>query len=238
MATGNQKLFALLIDADNIPAKHAADILKEITTFGEPALRRVYGDWTSPQLGDWAKTAKTLGLVAHQESANTTGKNASDIGLVIDAMDILHSGRFDGFILVSSDSDFTALANRIREQGLEVIGIGERKTPLSLRKVCNRFVFIENISGETEPVKNKGKTPANKSKKQEAASLIIAAMDNINQEDEWYRLSELGSQIMRANSDFDVRSYGHKKLSELVSALPLFETRKQDTHLLVRRTDT
>ena len=124
MSNGARPLYAVLIDADNIPAKYAEAILKEITTFGEPALRRVYGDWSSGRLNSWTKAVRDLGLVAHQESANTVGKNASDIGLVIDAMDILHTGRFDGFVLVSSDSDFTALAKRVREQGMDVIGVG------------------------------------------------------------------------------------------------------------------
>ncbi|HHL22595.1 MAG TPA: NYN domain-containing protein, partial [Aliiroseovarius sp.] len=126
---GSEKLLAVLIDADNIPAKFAEPILKEITSLGEPALRRVYGDWSSDRLRQWTGMVRELGLVAVQESANTKGKNASDIGLVIDAMDILHTGRFDGFVLVSSDSDFTALANRIREEGKDVYGIGETKTP-------------------------------------------------------------------------------------------------------------
>jgi len=141
----DRKLLAVLIDADNIPAKYASAILKEITGLGEPALRRVYGDWSSDRLNGWRKEVMSLGLVANQETANTVGKNASDIGLVIDAMDILHTGRFDGFVLVSSDSDFTALGNRLREQGVEVIGIGESKAPVSLRNVCNRFILLENI---------------------------------------------------------------------------------------------
>ena len=114
MPDRDRPLYAVLIDADNIPSKFAGAILKEITALGEPALRRVYGDWSSGRLNSWSKVVRDLGLVAHQESAHTTGKNASDIGLVIDAMDILHTGRFDGFVLVSSDSDFTALANRVR----------------------------------------------------------------------------------------------------------------------------
>ena len=138
----DRNLLAVLIDADNIPAKYAESILKEINRYGEPALRRVYGDWSSDRLGAWKKEVVNLGLVANQETANTKGKNASDIGLVIDAMDILHTGRFDGFVLVSSDSDFTALANRLREDGVEVIGIGEDKAPVSLRNVCNRFILI------------------------------------------------------------------------------------------------
>jgi uncharacterized LabA/DUF88 family protein len=231
----NGPLFAVLIDADNIPAKYAEAILAEIATFGEPALRRVYGDWSSQQLKGWVDAAREYGLVAHQETANTKGKNASDIGLVIDAMDILHSDRFDGFVLVSSDSDFTALANRIREQGLEVIGIGESKTAESLRNVCNRFVQIENIIEETIPDKGGLKAKNSKLPAKFAAELIIAAMEKIDQDDDWYSLSALGTHIMAANSDFDTRTYGYKKLSELVKNLDRFELRKVGQFLSVRQ---
>jgi len=237
MPTRSRPLYAVLIDADNIPDKYAQPILKEITTFGEPALRRVYGDWSSGQLRGWTETVREHGLVAHQETANTKGKNASDIGLVIDAMDILHTGRFDGFVLVSSDSDFTALANRIREQGLDVIGIGERKTPESLRNVCNRFVFIENIVDEPAPSKAGKQAKRSMLPAKNAVPLIITAMEKIEQDDEWYALGPLGRQIMAANSDFDTRTYGCKKLSDLVRSLNQFETRKDGLHLYVRRVD-
>ena len=234
MLTLNRPIYAVLIDADNIPAKHAEEILKEITTFGEPALRRVYGDWSSEQLRGWAETVREHGLVAHQETANTKGKNASDIGLVIDAMDILHTARFDGFVLVSSDSDFTALANRIREQGLQVIGIGERKTPESLRNVCNRFVLIENLIEEPAPTSDGKHTKSTKLPAKNATPLIVAAMEKIEQDDDWYSLSALGKHIMAANSDFDTRTYGYKKLSELVGNLNQFEIRKIGTILSVK----
>ncbi|NNL74188.1 MAG: NYN domain-containing protein, partial [Silicimonas sp.] len=217
MPDRDRPLYAVLIDADNIPSKYAGAILKEITSFGEPALRRVYGDWGSSRLNTWSRAVRDLGLVAHQETANTVGKNASDIGLVIDAMDILHSGRFDGFVLVSSDSDFTALANRVREQGMDVIGIGESKAPESLRNVCNRFILLENIVDDPQPAE-KGQ-PATTSKKQDpinAAPLILKAMDKINSEDEWYALGQLGQYITRDNPDFDPRTYGKRKLSDLV----------------------
>ncbi len=238
MPDRDRPLYAVLIDADNIPARHAGAILKEITGFGEPALRRVYGDWASGQLRQWVEVTRELGLVAHQETANTKGKNASDIGLVIDAMDILHTGRFDGFVLVSSDSDFTALANRIREQGLDVIGIGEGKAPESLRNVCNRFVLIENIVDEPEPAA-KGK-PAQRSGKldpKEAIPLILKAMDKIPQEDEWYALGPLGQYITADNPDFDTRTYGKRKLTDLVQGLKRFETRKVGNQMMVRRAD-
>ena len=239
MPTPDRKLYAVFIDADNIPAKYAGAILKEITSFGEPALRRVYGDWSSGQLRNWSETVRELGLVAKQETANTKGKNASDIGLVIDAMDVLHTGRFDGFVLVSSDSDFTALANRVREDGLDVIGIGEGKAPESLRNVCNRFILIENIIDEPEapvsrgaPAKTSGKRPPT-----DAIPLILNAMDKIDQDDEWYALGPLGQYIVADNPDFDTRTYGKQKLSDLVKELKRFETRKSGTQLHIRRVD-
>jgi hypothetical protein len=239
MPTPDRKLYAVFIDADNIPAKFAAPILKEITTLGEPALRRVYGDWSSGALRGWSETVRALGLVAKQETANTKGKNASDIGLVIDAMDILHTGRFDGFVLVSSDSDFTALANRVREDGLDVIGIGEGKAPESLRNVCNRFILIENIIDEPEAPVTRG-TPAKSSGKRpptDAIPLILNAMDKIAQDDDWYALGPLGQYIVADNPDFDTRTYGKQKLSDLVKDLKRFETRKSGTQLHIRRVD-
>lgn len=241
MPDRDRPLYAVLIDADNIPAKYAGPILKEITALGEPALRRVYGDWSSGRLSNWSKTVRDLGLVAHQESANTTGKNASDIGLVIDAMDILHTGRFDGFVLVSSDSDFTSLANRVREQGMDVIGIGEAKTPESLRNVCNRFILIENIVDDAEPEADSGTgKPTPKPKKPsptEAIPLILRAMEKIAQDDEWYPLGQLGQYIIADNPDFDTRTYGKRKLSDLVEGLKRFETRKVANQLQIRRAD-
>ncbi|MGR3501833.1 NYN domain-containing protein [Pseudaestuariivita sp.] len=236
MPNRDRPLYAVLIDADNIPAKFAGPVLKEITAIGEPALRRVYGDWSSGRLGNWSKTVRDLGLVAHQETANTVGKNASDIGLVIDAMDILHTGRFDGFVLVSSDSDFTALANRIREQGLDVIGIGEAKAPEALRNVCNRFILIENIVEEPEP-EQKGEAPARKQSPNDAIPLILNAMEKIEQDDEWYALGPLGQYMQAHSPDFDTRSYGKRKLSDLVQGIKRFETRKDGNQLMVRRRD-
>ena len=248
---------AVLIDADNIPARHAEAILNEIAAFGEPSLRRVYGDWSSPGLSQWKDQARNLGLVMHQQSANTKGKNASDIGLVIDAMDILHAGKVGGFVLVSSDSDFTRLASRIREDGLQVIGIGEAKTPESLRKVCNRFVLIENIVSNLEQVgAMPSSAPAEKSTEaaartrtppktdkvnealpakrpaSEAIPIILEAMKKINADQDWYPLGQLGQFITQLYPDFDSRSYGKPKLSDLLKALPRFEVKQGDGNYL------
>lgn len=224
----NTKLLAVLIDADNVPAKYASAILEEVTSFGEPGLRRVYGDWSNVALAGWAKAAHQLGLVQHQQAANTKGKNASDIGLVIDAMDILHTGHFDGFVLVSSDSDFTRLASRIRENGLTVIGIGERKTPNALKNACNRFIAIENIYQDGEDPGQSVEIPKlspNLSK--EAEQLILSAMDKIDVEGSWYALSRIGHQLVADKPDFDTRTYGFKKLSDLVRELKGFEIKSE-----------
>ena len=243
MADGRM-LLAVLIDADNIPARHAAAIMREITTYGEPALRRVYGDWSSPSLAGWKKEVVELGMVANQETANTKGKNASDIGLVIDAMDILHTGRFDGFVIVSSDSDFTALANRLREDGVEVIGIGESKAPVSLRNVCNRFILIENIVGGSDDAPSAKKKdegngkPDDRSPPSKVVPLVLKAMQQIDPEGDWYSLGQLGQYITRANPDFDPRTYGSPKLSELLDKTGRFELKKQQgRNLEVRRLD-
>jgi len=236
MSDRTQRL-AVFIDADNVPSKFAEAILREITSYGEPGLRRVYGDWSNQQLSGWTRTAQKLGLVQHQQTANTKGKNASDIGLVIDAMDVLHAGHFDGFVLVSSDSDFTRLASRIREHGLTVIGIGEAKAPDALKNACNRFVAIENICEDIAPASAMAGT-LDARRITEARKLITDAMEKIDQEDEWFPLGRIGQQIQADKPDFDTRSYGKKKLSDLVKELKVFETKTgPGNQLLVRRVD-
>ena len=237
MAT-DTPLLAVLIDADNVPAKYADAILKEVTSFGEPGLRRVYGDWGNNHLSGWTRVAQELGLVQYQQTAATRGKNSSDIGLVIDAMDILHAGHFDGFVLVSSDSDFTRLASRIREQGLTVIGIGEQKAPPALKNACNRFVAIENIAQADEPKRDGPKPGLSQQAMAAARQLIYDAMEKVDQDDEWYPLGRIGQQIQADHPDFDSRSYGKRKLSELVAELKVFETKKgPGNQLLLRRID-
>ena len=236
---GRAPRLAVLIDADNVTARNASAILDEIASFGEPSVRRVYGDWSSSALTQWKEQARDLGLVMHQQSANTKGKNASDIGLVIDAMDILHAGKVDGFVLVSSDSDFTRLASRIREDGLQVIGIGEAKTPESLRKVCNRFVLIENIvSGSDTPTQPKsGRTPEAQAVKEpplKAIPFILDAMKKIDPDQDDYSLGHLGQAITQLHPDFDPRTYGSSRLSELLRKIERFEVFTQGSSVKVR----
>ena len=232
MAEDRQKLLAVLIDADNVPASYAEAIFEEIASFGEASIRRIYGDFSRDGLKGWAKKLSHLAIVPIQAPSNTRGKNSSDIALVIDAMDILHTGRFDGFVLVSSDSDFTRLASRIREQGMDVYGMGEQKTPEAFRRACKRFIYVENLSvtpGETEPLEapdQPAARPAQKLKPKDARGLIFRAFDAIEQDDEWYSLGQLGQQITAANPDFDPRNYGKKKLSDLMTELKMFELRR------------
>ena len=239
-----RKLLAVLIDADNISAKYAEAMFEEIASFGEASIRRIYGDFAGGGPQGWSKDKlAALAIIPHQQFSHTTGKNSSDIALVIDAMDILHTGRFDGFVLVSSDSDFTRLASRIREHGLDVYGMGMRKTPAAFVKACKRFIYVENLSDEAvksrpkpeSPKAEAGEAPA---KLEDPTQLVIRAMNAINQDDEWFTLGQIGQYITAANPDFDTRTYGKKKLSDLVKEMKRFETRKGDgNQLLVRRLD-
>lgn len=222
MARTGIPLLAVLIDADNSSPKWVEAIFEEIAGLGEASVRRIYGDFSRAQMSGWQEKLPTLALVPHHQPANTVGKNSSDIALVIDAMDLLHTGRFDGFVLISSDSDFTRLASRIREQGLDVYGIGQQKTPEAFRKACKRFIFVENILPEADPEPAQSK----KSHPSKAVPLIKAAMQAIDTDEDWFSLGPVGQFIVAANPDFDARNYGCAKLSELVARSGAFELRK------------
>jgi uncharacterized LabA/DUF88 family protein len=220
--TNQTTLLAVLIDADNTSPKYARAIFEEISGFGEASVRRCYGDFSSSRMSGWSERIASLGLVPHHQPANTVGKNASDIALVIDAMDLLHSGRFDGFVLVSSDSDFTRLASRIREQGLDVYGIGEKKTPDAFRQACKRFIFVENLTDEdgteTESLKLADKVALNR-----AYQLIRNVIETSEDPDGWTAPGWIGQQLVQRYPDFDQRSFGFAKLTELIRATGKFE---------------
>jgi hypothetical protein len=235
MARTGIPLLAVLVDADNSSPAWAEAIFEEIASLGEASVRRIYGDFSRPQMKGWSDRLAALALVPHHQPANTVGKNASDIALVIDAMDLLHSGRFDGFVLISSDSDFTRLASRIREQGLDVYGIGQQKTPEAFRKACKRFIFVENLLAEPEVDVKTAEKGAARQPPSKAVPLITAAMKAIGGEDDWYSLGQIGQFITAANPDFDARNYGCSKLSDLIAKTGQFETRKEANHLQVRR---
>jgi len=215
---------AVLIDADNASAQIVDGLFEEIAKIGEASVRRIYGDFSSDRSRGWSKRLAEHAIIPQQQFAYVTGKNASDITLVIDAMDLLHSGRFDGFCLVSSDSDFTRLASRIREQGVDVYGFGEQKTPASFRQACRRFIYTENLlpapSGGQDaasPVRAPLEPLAN------AAAALRKVVEQMETEDGWVSLGAVGTQIFNLISDFDPRTYGARKLSELIRKTNVFD---------------
>ncbi len=223
---------AVLIDADNASSRIAPGLFEEIAKIGEANVRRIYGDFSRTQLKSWAEILSNYAIKPYQNFVYTKGKNASDIALVIDAMDLLHSGRFDGFCIVSSDSDFTSLAARIREQGLDVYGFGEQKTPESFRRACRRFIYSENLLPDAASTSNHGQrsgTGTSSIKPPNAATgLIRKAIDQLNDEDSWVPLSGVGKQLAILASDFDSRSYGESKLIDLVKKTGAFEVRRSE----------
>jgi hypothetical protein len=221
MAEDTARKLAVLIDAENTSPKVADGLFDEIAKIGEASLRRIYGDFSKGQLAGWERVLTKHAILAQQQFANTSGKNSSDITMVIDAMDLLHSGRFDGFCLVSSDSDFTRLAARIREQGIDVYGIGQQKTPESFRQACTRFIFSENFAGPEE-----GPVPAARTLRPlpEAVALIAKVLEQMDDDAEgWYRLGEVGQRLQNLSPEFDTRTYGQPKLSDLVVATGRYE---------------
>lgn len=220
---------AVLIDADNASHKIADALFEEIAKFGEADVRRIYGDFSSSRSKGWAEVLAKHAIVPQQQFAYTTGKNASDITLVIDAMDLLHNGRFDGFCLVSSDSDFTRLASRIREQGLKVYGFGEQKTAESFRQACHRFVYTENLLQPTPSSDAKAESIPNPLlPPSKAVPIIRKAIEQADQEDGWALLGTVGQQLVKLAPDFDSRTYGFTKLSELVQKAGAFEVNRMD----------
>ena len=227
---------AVLIDADNTSARYAQAIFEEIVKLGEANVRRIYGDFSGTQLSNWNKAIQSLAILQHQQRSNSKGKNASDIALVIDAMDLLYKNTLDGVCLVSSDSDFTRLAQRLREEGLTVYGFGERKTPEAFRNACSRFIYLENIldsgtgKGNGAAASAEAETKESPSK---AVKLIAKAIEDAD-EDGWANLGRVGSRLQAAWPDFDSRTYGCSNLSTLVEKSGGFEIRKEpgkDVHI-------
>ena len=239
------KRFALLIDADNAQAKAIEAVLNEAARYGETTSRRCYGDWTNSQLRSWKEVLNRHAIQPIQQFGYTTGKNATDSALIIDAMDLLYTGKFNGFFLVSSDSDFTKLATRIRESGLEVIGIGQRRTPEAFRAACNKFIFTETIMEEdvndltSSSVSNNGteqKSNSNEAKKSTEYSLndknlkvlIKEAIDSASEDDGWANLGGVGSYIQRVDTSFDARNYGYTKLGKLITSLDFVKAEQRN----------
>jgi len=238
MANENKaQRLAVLIDADNASAKIVDGLFEEIAKIGEASVRRIYGDFSGTRSKGWADVLAKYAIIPQQQFAYTIGKNASDITLVIDAMDLLHSGRFDGFCLVSSDSDFTRLAARIREEGVDVYGFGEQKTPESFRQACRRFIYTENLVPQEPAKAGTAQTTRALEPLQNAADLIRRVVGEMESEGGWVNFSGLGSQIQNLAPDFDPRTFGYRKLSDLVRSLTAFELKQIDGgHLRLRPT--
>ncbi len=221
---------AVLIDADNAQAAVIEGILGEVARFGEASVKRIYGDFTSPNSSSWKKVLQKYAIKPVQQFAYTTGKNATDSTLIIDAMDLLYTRRLDGFCLITSDSDFTGLATRIREEGLLVLGFGEQKTPDAFRNACNKFILTEVLrrppsEAEVAPTKSDA-TPAVESKASPTAvtqlvfpkEFVLSALEQSSDESGWAHMGTFGSYLTKLQPDFDSRVYGFKKLSDLVKA--------------------
>lgn len=215
----NERRIAILIDGDNAQASLIEQILVESGKFGNATIRRVYGDWTTPNMNSWKDILNIHAFQPIQQFRYSVGKNATDSAMIIDAMDILHSDQVDGFCLVSSDSDYTRLATRIRESGLLVVGIGRKNTPRAFVSACNVFIYTENLSRRSRSTSTSERRKTNNLSPQERE-----LVDNVNQaidmvgpdDDGWTRLSEVGTALRRIDPGFDPRSYGHRQLSQLV----------------------
>jgi len=220
-------LLAVLVDADNVPPSRIGAVLAEVARFGTASVKRVYGDWTTTQLSSWKAAASEHVIQPMQQFAHTKGKNSTDSALIIDAMDLLYTGRFQGFCIVSSDSDFTRLASRIREQGITVYGFGERKTPASFRNACDRFTYLDVLKVIDAETTRDAPTPERPvaSSPRDDALLIGALRNSVNtasSEDGWANLASVGQLLRKWQSDFDSRNWGYAKLSELIRATEHF----------------
>jgi uncharacterized LabA/DUF88 family protein len=228
--------FAVLIDADNVPYSHVKEMFQEIAKYGTPTFKRIYADWTKPTVSGWKKVLLENAIQPIQQYSYTTGKNASDSALIIDAMDILYTGKVDGFCIVSSDSDFTRLATRLRESGMKVIGIGEKKTLTPFITACDKFIYLEilkpkensPITDENSPTKEKKQNPLNLIDP-ELIKLVTKSIEDLEEEDGWTFLGELGNLLLKKKPDFDPRNYGFTKMLPLFRSMDIFEIDERDS---------
>jgi uncharacterized LabA/DUF88 family protein len=226
---------AVLIDGDNIPSAYVKEMMEEIAKYGNPTIKRIYGDWTKPHLSKWKTILLENAITPIQQYGYTTGKNATDSAMIIDAMDILYSEKVDGFCIVSSDSDFTRLATRLREAGMKVYGIGEKKTPNPFIVACDKFIYIEILKNqseenETEPIENKSDnknvvdkiTPS-------VVKLISSSISDLADDDGWAFLGDVGGLIQKKQPNFDSRNYGFAKLTPLIKSIKNFEIDQRES---------
>jgi uncharacterized LabA/DUF88 family protein len=224
MTGGQAQRLAVLIDADNAQPSIVEGLLSEIAKYGTANVKRIYGDWTGPHLKSWKDVLLQHSIQPMQQFRYTVGKNATDAAMIIDAMDLLYTNKFDGFCIISSDSDFTKLASRIREAGLVVYGFGEKKTPEAFVSACDKFIYTEVLRSKEDdslPIKRKPTYELKQDTK--LVNLIRNAVDASSDESGWSHLASVGSNIAKQVTDFDPRNYGYKKLGELISATRLFE---------------
>lgn len=230
---------AVLIDADNVPYSNVKGVMEEIAKYGTPTFKRIYGDWTKPTVSGWKNVLLENAITPIQQYSYTSGKNSSDSALIIDAMDILYSGKVDGFCIVSSDSDFTRLATRLREAGMKVFGIGQKKTPNPFIVACDKFIYMEIIAipeiEEISEVKTKAAKPKPTQKvvvdkiNKETLKLIATTINDLADENGWAFLGEVGNLLLKKHPNFDPRNYGFLKLTPLIKSLPQFEIDKRET---------
>ncbi len=237
METKNDLRLAVLIDADNVPYSNVKEMLEEIAKYGTPTFKRIYADWTKPTVSGWKNVLLENAITPIHQYSYTSGKNATDSSMIIDAMDILYSGRVDGFCIVSSDSDFTRLATRLREAGMKVIGIGEKKTPVSFISACEKFIYIEILKKVDEAPKSLGKHSPKNAAVQNSISkadkdlkkLISASINDLADDNGWAFLGDLGNLILKKQPDFDPRNFGFRKLGPLIKSLDKFEVDERST---------
>ncbi|MBN1464137.1 NYN domain-containing protein [candidate division KSB1 bacterium] len=225
---------AVLIDGDNIPSAFVKEMMAEIAKYGNPTIKRIYGDWTKPILAKWKSLLLENAITPVQQYSYTTGKNATDSAMIIDAMDILYSQKVNGFCLVSSDSDFTRLATRLREAGTLVIGIGEKKTPEPFIVACDKFIYIEILkdqaeTGEADAVKSTASRKANVDKiTPKVVKLISSTISDLADDDGWAFLGDVGNLLQKKQPNFDSRNYGFAKLTPLIKSIGAFEIEQRE----------
>lgn len=247
----NELRLAVLIDAENVPHSYIKVVMEEIAKYGIPTIKRIYGDWTKPNVTGWKSSLLVNALTPIQQYSYTNGKNSSDSAMIIDAMDILYTGKVEGFCIISSDSDFTRLAIRLREAGMRVFGFGERKTPNPFIVACDKFTYIEvigssNVQNNDVAEKQKDNVAVKPSKDpiakigKEIISLISNTINDVADEEGWAFLAEVGNLIQKKQPDFDARNYGFMKLTPMIKKLKQFEIDERDTansrikHIYVR----
>ena len=252
METKKDLKLAVLIDADNVPYANVKEMFEEIAKYGTPTFKRIYADWTKPTVSGWKNVLLENAITPIQQYSYSTGKNASDSALIIDAMDILYTGKVDGFCIVSSDSDFTRLATRLREAGMKVIGIGEKKTLNPFITACDKFIYIEILKKEIVSPPETGKKKTLKSAKKTAAEplskidpevikLLTDSITDLADENGWAFLGELGNLMLKKKPDFDSRNYGFAKMLPLIKSINQFEIDERDTgkhnikHIYIRK---